>query len=117
MDHLVAVYGTLKRGHYNSHLLEDAVFLGEDTLTALTLYDLGAFPGALLHPSSGVQVEVYSVTRGILWQLDALEVFLPDAPEQSLYLREQLPTRHGTAWTYIYNRPVENHQRIVSGLW
>ncbi|MBZ2167386.1 gamma-glutamylcyclotransferase [Marinobacter sp. F4216] len=117
MEHLVAVYGTLKRGFFNSHLLEDSAFIGEDTLRALTLFDLGAFPGALLHPSAGVLVEVFSINEHTLRQLDILEAFVPEAPESSLYLRQKLPTRHGLAWTYIYNGKVEPHQIIASGIW
>src|SRR5690606_38662821 len=38
---LVVVYGTLKRGMCNHHLLSGADFLGEDCLHGITLYDLG----------------------------------------------------------------------------
>lgn len=73
MKHKVAVYGTLKRGRNNSHLLRQAEFLGTDRLAALTLYDLGPYPGALLKPSEGVSVEVYAVNDPMLEALDVLE--------------------------------------------
>lgn len=117
MKHLVAVYGTLKRGCTNSRLLEGATFLGEDSLTGLTLYNLGPYPGALAKPSEGVLVEVYAVNDQILQDLDVLEDFFPTAPNRSLYLRKKMGTRHGCAWVYIYNRPVEHHRRIYSGAW
>lgn len=51
--HRVAVYGTLKRGMSNHGLLRQSRFLGEESLTSLTLYDLGLFPAAKLEPSQG----------------------------------------------------------------
>lgn len=117
MHHRVAVYGTLKRGGSNAGLLESARFLGDDWLTSLTLYDLGPYPGALLEPSTGVKIEVFEVNDHGLEQLDRLEDYWPDAPDESLYLRKRMATRHGSAWVYIYNRPVAGHWRIASGNW
>ena len=117
MKHLVAVYGTLKRGYPNSRVLKAATFLGEDSLTGLTLYDLGPYPGALAKPSDGVRVEVYAVNDHLLKELDVLEAYCPTAPKESLYLRKRMATQHGSAWVYIYNRPVEHHRRIASGTW
>ncbi|MBW4935880.1 gamma-glutamylcyclotransferase family protein [Marinobacter sp. F4206] len=117
MKHLVAVYGTLKRGGSNSGLLRSGTFLGEDSLTELTLYDLGPYPGAVARPSDGVVVEVYAVNERILAELDILEDYFPAAPKDSLYLRKRTATRHGSAWVYIYNRPVGMHRRITSGVW
>lgn len=113
----VAVYGTLKRGGSNSKLLKGTIFLGEDWLTGVTLYDLGPYPGALAEPSKGVKVEVFEVNDQTLEQLDRLEDFFPEAPAESLYLRREIPTQFGLAWVYIYNRPVANHRRIASGNW
>ena len=74
----VAVYGTLKRGGSNSKLLKGTIFLGEDWLTGVTLYDLGPYPGALAEPSKGVKVEVFEVNDQTLEQLDRLEDFFPE---------------------------------------
>lgn len=117
MKHMVAVYGTLKRGHNNSHLLKGARFIGEDSLSGLTLFNLGPYPGALAKPSEGVLVEVYDVNDQILTELDILEDYFPAAPGDSLYLRKRMATKHGPAWVYIYNRPVQHQQRISSGTW
>ncbi|ONF42907.1 gamma-glutamylcyclotransferase [Marinobacter lutaoensis] len=117
MKHQVIVYGTLKRGHDNHHLLARARFLGEDRLTGLTLYNLGPYPGARLEPSSGVSVEAYAVDDRTLRALDELEDCFPDRPEQSLYLRQRVATRFGPCWVYLYNRPVRASQRIDSGTW
>lgn len=117
MKHKVAVYGTLKRGHNNSHLLSRATFLGTDRLTTLTLYNLGPYPGALLKPSDGVSVEIYAVNDPMLEELDVLEDYIPSAPAKSLYLRKRLDTRFGLCWVYIYNQPVTSKQIIASGNW
>ncbi|MBE95120.1 gamma-glutamylcyclotransferase [Marinobacter sp.] len=117
MKHIVAVYGSLKRGYSNHHLLEKACYIGADTLTSLTLYDLGPYPGALAKPSEGVKVEVYAVNDPLLATLDRLEDYDSKARKTSLYLREKVHTCHGQAWVYLYNRPVRNDQRIARGIW
>lgn len=117
MRHLVAVYGTLKQGCNNHHLLRGARLLGTDTLTGLTLYSLGAYPAALAKPSDGVRVEIYAVNEPQLAMLDELEDYDRRARKASLYLRKRIQTRFGLAWIYLYNRPVQSRQRIASGDW
>lgn len=117
MKHIVAVYGTLKRGYSNHHLLDKACYIGPDTLTSLTLYDLGPYPGALAKPSTGVSVEVYAINEPLLAMLDELEGYDPGADKASLYQRRKIQTRHGLAWVYLYNRPVRSRQRIADGSW
>lgn len=117
MRHLVAVYGTLKQGHSNSHILASAYFIGEDRLTSLTLYNLGPYPAARRRPSGGVLVEVYAVGDRLLREIDNIEGYNPNSRAPSLYLRQKLQTRHGSAWVYLYNRTVRHHQRIDSGSW
>lgn len=83
----------------------------------LSLYHLGPYPGAKEEPSPGVRVEVYAVTDPMLKALDDLEDFFPERPQSSLYIRQTMDTRHGSAWVYIYNRPVKTIQRLRSGSW
>ena len=117
MKHLVAVYGTLKRGYSNHHLLDKACYIGPDTLTGVTLYNLGPYPGALPKPSDGVRVEVYAVNDPLLATLDELEDYDPRAEKTSLYVRKKVQTLHGPAWFYFYNGSVRSLQRIQSGNW
>lgn len=117
MKHLVAVYGTLKQGCSNHHLLDKACYIGPDTLASLTLYNLGSYPGALPKPSDGVRVEVYAVNDSLLAMLDKLEGYDPEAEKKSLYLRKRIQTCHGLAWVYLYNRQVQSRQRIGDGNW
>lgn len=115
--HQVAVYGTLKQGLPNHDYLRDAVFLGEDHLSQITLYDLGYYPGAKLEDSAGIQVEVFRVCSVTLQHLDRLEGYFRDQPERSLYHRTPLPTRFGAAWVYIYARAVGDLPAIRRGGW
>ncbi len=117
MSTLVAVYGTLKRGLSNDHYLQAATYLGSDTLHTISLYDLGPYPGAKAEPSSGVKVEVFSVTAQQLQALDVLEEYEPEAPARGLYDRRLFNTRHGAAWVYLYNPPVPGLVPILAGGW
>ena len=116
-EHLVAVYGSLKRGHFNHDLLEDAEYLGEDFLFDYTLYDLGAFPAIKKGESDGVIVEIYRVTTQQLHRLDQLEGFNAEEPHKSFYLRVEVESSYGDVWVYEFNREVEPHKVIVSGNW
>jgi gamma-glutamylcyclotransferase (GGCT)/AIG2-like uncharacterized protein YtfP len=113
----VAVYGTLKRGLHNFPLMQGARFVGCDRLTAITLYDLGPFPGARQEPSDGVDVEVFELTASHLRRLDILEDYLSNAPDKGLYNRISIQTRFGPAWVYIYNLPVRGLRVIRCGGW
>jgi gamma-glutamylcyclotransferase (GGCT)/AIG2-like uncharacterized protein YtfP len=117
MSTLVAVYGTLKRGLSNYHLLEDAEFVGSDRLRDITLYDLGPYPGAKAEASQGIDVDVFSVTALQFRQLDLLEDYLAESPGRGLYDRRVFHTRYGPAWVYLYNPPVSGLVPISAGAW
>ncbi|MBC54646.1 MAG: gamma-glutamylcyclotransferase [Gammaproteobacteria bacterium] len=117
MSTLVAVYGTLKRGLSNDHYLQAATYLGNDTLTSISLYDLGAYPGAKAEPSAGIDVEIFSVTAQQLQALDGLEEYEPAARARGLYDRRQFTTRYGTAWVYLYNPSVSGLMPMRAGGW
>ncbi len=76
MKKRVFVYGTLKRGHGNHHLLAGQVFLGAaSTAAAYRLCDLGGFPGMVLAGEDGVSIagEIWEVDAPCLRRLDELE--------------------------------------------
>lgn len=116
-DTRVAVYGTLKRGLCNHHVMGEARFLGEDTLSQITLYDLGPYPGAVLADSRGIDVEVFSLDAAQLALLDRLEEYNEDDPGRGLYTRLQLATRFGPAWVYLYQGSLEGYERLDAGAW
>lgn len=114
---LVAVYGTLKRGLGNFHLLAQADFVGTDVLHEITLYDTGPYPGARLESSDGIEVEIFAVDPVQMAALDVLEDYNAEAPDLGLYDRQRLQTRYGPAWIYLYNFPVADFPAIRCGSW
>jgi gamma-glutamylcyclotransferase (GGCT)/AIG2-like uncharacterized protein YtfP len=110
----VFVYGSLKRGQANHHLLAEAPFLGEAQLEGLALHDLGPFPMAVVEPGAGpLHGELYAVTPEQLSQLDRLE----GVPR--LYRREAWPLPSGAAvWVYLgQSRQVRHSPLLAAGRW
>lgn len=114
---LVAVYGTLKKGFANHGQMAQAQYIGCDKLAQICLYDIGPYPGARIEPSAGIEVEVYAVNQNQLVELDLLEEFDPAAPVGSLYTRELLETRYGSAWVYLYQGELSGKPCLRSGAW
>ena len=70
------IYGTLKRGQVNHHLLETETFLGPArTQPNYRLLNLGWYPGLAAVESSGQSItgEVWKVSPQCLRDLDAYE--------------------------------------------
>ncbi|RJX70657.1 gamma-glutamylcyclotransferase [Vibrio sinensis] len=112
MQHLVFVYGTLRKGESNHHhLSEQAQFLGHhETLPEFALYDLGAYP-AVISGHHSISGEVYLIDSHNLQVLDKLE----DVPVE--YRREQIETPFGLAWIYLYQDTSQLETLISSGDW
>ena len=111
MQHLVFVYGTLRKGESNHDVLSQAQLLGQhETPPEYALYDLGAYPAVI----TGHQVifgEVYLIDEDILKALDELE----DVPVE--YRRELIDTPFGQAWIYLYQDASLLDVIISSGDW
>ncbi len=111
MQQLVFVYGTLRQGQNNHHLLAQSEWLGNyATPPIYSLYDLGAYP-AVIEGHSVLYGEVYRVDDKTLQQLDLLE----DVPVT--YRREQIETQFGLAWIYFYQQGDQLETLISSGDW
>lgn len=109
---LVFVYGTLRRGEVNHHLLETAQFQGPHTTEAhYKMFSLGAYPAVVRGGPDRIQGEVYRVDARTLSRLDWLEGY-PGA-----YKRQLIPTHWGQAWSYLYRKSVQGRKRIAGGLW
>jgi gamma-glutamylcyclotransferase (GGCT)/AIG2-like uncharacterized protein YtfP len=113
-DHLVFVYGTLRRGEPNHGLLEGSQCLGRThTESRFTLLDLKYFPGLIRGGRTSVAGELYAVDEWTLRKLDSLE------GHPSFYRREPILLVDGReVLSYIYQR--DNHRRdrpIPSGDW
>ncbi|WP_319536078.1 gamma-glutamylcyclotransferase [uncultured Vibrio sp.] len=111
MQHLVFVYGTLRKGEYNHHYLSSAQFLGlHESDAQYTLYDLGPYPG-VSEGHRSVQGEVYMIDDDTLVALDKLE----DVPVE--YRRESISTPFGQAWIYLYQDTEHLTEEISCGDW
>jgi gamma-glutamylcyclotransferase (GGCT)/AIG2-like uncharacterized protein YtfP len=87
------------------------------------LFDLGIYPAAIpADDDSKVWGEVYETSElaPVLAALDEIEGHRPNEPERSLYTRVLTNVTLGDgrvemAWTYFYNAPLGQAQRIASG--
>ena len=119
------VYGTLKRGQSNHHLIADVVREVVAATVAGRLYDLGPFP-ALGPGGDRVHGELVLIAPALLLPtlrlLDQLEGFVPSDPRGSIYLREiaEATTDRGeviAASLYRYNRDPATLRYLPGGEW
>ena len=101
-DRFVFVYGTLRRGGSNdiTRRHPDARYVAGAEIAA-TLYDLGAYPGAVLHDArrgtgtGTVKGEIYRIDHLIESALDRLEEVAEDGSGE--YLKRLIDVRAGSA--------------------
>lgn len=112
---VVAVYGSLKRGFYNHHLLERSRFLATGTVHGLVMHSLGSYP-MVVKGRGSIHVELFEVDAATFAALDRLEGF------PSFYGREVVTVQTDycpvEAWLYL-GQPyqVKGQRRVASGDW
>jgi gamma-glutamylcyclotransferase (GGCT)/AIG2-like uncharacterized protein YtfP len=123
---LLFVYGTLMRGydHPMAKLLSaNADFVGE-AMCRGRLYLVRHYPGLVLSeaPDEVVFGELYRLraAEALLREFDMYEACGEGFAEPTEYVRRMLPVTSAggavtDAWTYLYNWPVAQLQRIASG--
>ncbi|MCG5549440.1 gamma-glutamylcyclotransferase family protein [Halorhodospira halochloris] len=107
---LVFVYGTLKRGHPNHHVLAQAdssFLMAWATSAEYEMIDLGPFPAVREGGGTAICGEIYAV--GDLAPIDRLEGY------PVLYDRRLIETPCGQAWLYVMNDALG--EVIPSGEW
>tara|TARA_Y100000361_G_scaffold27316_1_gene22260 strand:+ start:7034 stop:7678 length:645 start_codon:yes stop_codon:yes gene_type:complete len=102
---VVAVYGTLKKGGSNHHLLYGQRFVGKGTTRDKYPLVISGLPYLLDKSGYGhhVEVEVYKVNNDTFAALDSLE------GHPQFYQRKRIPIKLGsgtilTAWIYFINK-------------
>ena len=113
-QHLVFVYGTLRRDEVNHDLLVRARFVAEArTEPCFDLFDLGAFPAMSAGGETAVLGEAYVVGDATLARLDRLE------GHPSFYRRTQIRLDDGqVVQTYLMDRNMMRGRVLIpSGDW
>lgn len=107
------VYGTLRRGESNHHLLGDALFLGfHRTQARYSMLSMGWYPAVIDDGHTAIHGEVYQISKAHLGRLDQLE----DYPRT--YTRRLIRTPYGQAWMYLYRQPIApGTPRVIRGDW
>lgn len=108
MNHFVFVYGTLRRGGSNDIVRRhpEARFVAQAAIPA-TLYDLGAYPGAVLDGMPGVAArsvegEIYRIDPQIEVALDLLEEVAEDGSGEYLKRRIDVEAASGVFECLVY---------------
>lgn len=125
MTELLFVYGTLMRGsrHPKARELEAHATYLDDASYRGRLYLISTYPGVIESSASGDRVfgEVFELRDpAFLLMLDDYEGCGPGAEPPAEYRRRvhTVTLDSGAqvkAWIYIYNWPVDESRRIVSG--
>ena len=107
MNHLVFVYGTLKKNESNHGWMCKSFFVKEAvTAKEYLLYDLGAYPCLVKAPHGkgrNIRGELYEVTDGVLKGLDVLEGVAHGHYER---VRIKLLKTKELVWGYLYPHDV-----------
>jgi gamma-glutamylcyclotransferase (GGCT)/AIG2-like uncharacterized protein YtfP len=124
MTDFVFFYGTLMSGFRRPgrERLEPKLRPVGRAWIKAALFDLGIYPAAIPADDARVWGEVHEMldASAVLGELDEIEGYSPTEPDASLYLRVEVDVtfddgRVGNAWTYFYNAPLGQAQRIASG--
>ncbi len=113
---MLFVYGTLRQGHSNAHLLDGlGSYVGTATMRG-TLCRVAHYPGLVDRGETPVRGELFQFAdeERSFPPLDAFE-----GPEYERVLREALHEDGSTAlvWVYLYRGAIEGKPIIESGDW
>jgi gamma-glutamylcyclotransferase (GGCT)/AIG2-like uncharacterized protein YtfP len=121
---LVFFYGTLMTPFNRAgrrRIDDQLIYSGRGTIAG-ALFDLGIYPAAVPASDGRVWGELYEMTHpdAVLHVLDEIEGFRSSEPENSLYMRLEVPVTledgdEVLAWAYFYNAPLGRAERIESG--
>ena len=115
---ILFVYGSLKRGERNHHLIRDQRFLFEVTgLPKYRLLDLGTYPGIVRDNATGLTIrgELFEIQDCALDELDefegspehykreVIEIDGIEGPVESYFYQHSIPerARSGSVWPFV----------------
>jgi len=119
---LLFVYGLLMPGSsgFQALGLADRVErLGPERIAG-RLHHLGDYPGLIPRPQGVVHGELLGLPHpGLFDEIDAYELYDPENPAGSEYLRVEVDLLDSArrAWTYRYNRSIAGKPIIATGNW
>ena len=115
MNKLIAVYGTLRKGQSNHHVLGDSLFIKTTRLKGFLMYGVDSFPAVIRGTEKDeITVEIYRVNDPeILKELDLLEGFDRTNPQSqnSLYTIQEITIKEVEEPIEIYT--FDHHPEIV----
>ena len=121
------VYGSLRQSINNpmSKILRRYASPTGEAYIHGKLYDVGSYPAAIKseQPSDRVLGELFSLQspKPVFERLDEYEGYDPQDKSRSLYHRQKIEVfrlngkKIGYAWTYLFNKPVDNLRPIKEG--
>lgn len=112
---LVAVYGSLRKGMGNHHILGNSKLVGTCEVHGWDMYSLGSFP-CIVEGNNKVVIEVYEVDSDkTAVMLDCLEGYRGDS--SGLYDRCEIETAFGKSWIYFMHSPRSVNHPVARGDW
>lgn len=120
----VFVYGTLRHGEVNHHLLKDSKTVTISARAIGRLVDTGlGYPALILRGESYVLGELYEVDNDTLIVLDELEGYFGPGDGRNDYERVNISVETDRynllAWTYVFleNSNNQDYETIDEGDW
>jgi len=118
----IFVYGTLKRGLGNAHLLAGQGFLGEArTAERYRMFDCGGYPGITEAEEEGrgiaIAGEIWEVDRACLAILDRLEGIASGLYRRGPVVLAPGFGTHGVVEAYFWGRDTGGLRRVTGGDW
>lgn len=117
--HLIAVYGTLRKGCSNNKVLGDSDYVGTfESKPIFNMFSVSeSFPALKLSGQTSVLFEVYKASDEILKNVDELEGYNKDNKSLSMYDRKRIFTPYGESYFYIFEGTTNGMNKINSGDW
>lgn len=116
----VFVYGTLKKGFHNNHLMTGCRFISEKELKGYSMKSVeGSFPCITKEEGHSVFGELWSVPVDVLaYNLDLLENYNPYRIK-NVYERIKVKIDDKLCFTYVWSneKELELFEEVKGGIW